>query len=282
MLPELISGVLVFLGFIIGMLIFLTIVKNASIVRHPFSQAPHFFWLFCSNKLKWRTDWLNCHKLTSMAFSWFRMDVLIRMCGACHTDLTTRPVHQIAWIYHKPENWNLLGWVPLFVRRYIMHSFCKVCVYGCSKHFEGKGAFFESSAILLPHPGFRQPCASLKFPAHSMVFINVVGTPGTTMWRWWWGWGAPRSPCSGSWSYLPHWGTPISFLVSRRPITKGLCSRVNVRGWLCCVIWTLVGLLLHYSCFHFQADWVWLRLNLQHPVCVEECPRQEGASQTRS
>lgn len=43
MLPELISGVLVFLGFIIGMLIFLTIVKNASIVRHPFSQAPHFF-----------------------------------------------------------------------------------------------------------------------------------------------------------------------------------------------------------------------------------------------
>ena len=67
------------------------------------------FWLFCSNKLKWRTDWLNCHKLTSMAFSWFRMDVLIRMCGACHTDLTTRPVHQIAWIYHKPENWNLLG-----------------------------------------------------------------------------------------------------------------------------------------------------------------------------
>ncbi len=55
------------------------------------------------------------------------------------------------------------------------------------------------------------------------------------MWRWWWGWGAPRSPCSGSWSNLPHWGTPISFLVSRRPITKGLCSRVNVCGWLCCM-----------------------------------------------
>ena len=252
------------------------------------SCGTHFHKLHISFDCSVVTNW-NGAQIDSIATNshpWRFLDsgwTCLFGCAALVTRIWLPGLYtKIAWIYHKPENWNLLGWVPLFVRRYIMHSFCKVCVYGCSKHFEGKGAFFESSAILLPHPGFRQPCASLKFPAHSMVFINVVGTPGTTMWRWWWGWGAPRSPCSGSWSYLPHWGTPISFLVSRRPITKGLCSRVNVRGWLCCVIWTFVGLLLHCSCFHFQADWVWLRLNLQHPVCVEECPRQEGASQTRS
>jgi hypothetical protein len=88
-------GVLISLVYLFGMLIFLAIVKNASIVRHSLTvtaiTAAFVLTLHCfcegseSVRIK-KTVYRACFSQFSLA----RTDVLIQMCDVCPTGWTTR------------------------------------------------------------------------------------------------------------------------------------------------------------------------------------------------